>query len=208
MGVGMEMVSHETLPELLLITPEPWADADAGFGASSFDDFLARLDRALESGISLVQLRAKRLDPERFDALARRALNACHARGARLVLNGPAGVQRAVGEAHADGWHLTSEQLMHRSERKLPDAQLLSAACHSEQQLAHAERIGVDFVTVSPVLPTTSHPGAPALGWNRFAELVSRTQLPVYALGGMTRAHCAEARARGAQGIAAISGLW
>jgi thiamine-phosphate pyrophosphorylase len=90
----------------------------------------------------------------------------------------------------------------------LPHSQLLSAACHSEQQLAHAERIGVDFATVSPVLPTASHPGAPALGWNRFAELVSCTRLPVYALGGMTRALCAEARARGAQGIAAITGLW
>ena len=227
------MRNDKALPELLLITPEPSAEA-------GFDAFLARLDQALARGVTLVQLRAKGLHAGRFDLLAARALTICHERGARLILNGPRGELGArqapkevpypqgsrldelagapehvdfgdwgMGELRdADGWHLTSEQLMRCSTRVLSDSKLLSAACHTEQQLEHAERIGVDFVTLSPVLPTASHPGAPILGWKRFGELLTRTRVPVYALGGMTPAHCVKARALGAQGIAAITALW
>jgi thiamine-phosphate pyrophosphorylase len=190
-----------SLPELLLITPEPDADTAPGF-----DDFLKRLDHALASGIALVQLRAKKLDPDHFDVLSAQALRICRERGARLILNGPG---CDFGTVDADGLHLSSERLMRCSKRTASDPKkLLSAACHTEEQLAQAERLGVDLVMLSPVLPTASHPGAPTLGWQRFGELVGRTRVPVYALGGMTRAHLATARAFGAQGIAAITGLW
>jgi hypothetical protein len=39
-------------------------------------------------------------------------------------------------------------------------------------------------------LQTRSHPEAAALGWTRFTELVERTAVPVFALGGMTPADC------------------
>lgn len=226
------------LPELLLITPEPEADADG-----RFESFLHRLDGALARGILLVQLRAKRLDAGRFDELAAQAVAICHGHGARMIVNGPrghAGIVKAPGEpvtsdagieagmqagvkanteasteasieaerADIDGFHLTSAQLMNCSKRLLSDAKLLSAACHDEAQLRQAERVGVDFVTLSPVLPTASHPGAPTIGWQRFGECVAATRVPVYALGGMTREHCAKARALGAQGIASITALW
>ncbi len=190
----------KALPELLLITPEPGADTAPGF-----EDFLERLDRALARGITLVQLRAKGLNPDSFGVLAAQALSICHKHSARLILNGPGG---DFGSVDADGVHLSSERLMRCSRRGVPDSTLLSAACHTEEQLAHAERVGVDLVTLSPVLPTSSHPGAPTLGWQRFGELVAQTCVPVYALGGMTRSHCAKARAFGAHGIAAITGLW
>lgn len=61
-----------------------------------------------------------------------------------------------------------------------------SAACHDARELAEAERIGVDFVYLSPVLATTSHAGAETLGWPRLRALCTATRLPVYALGGMT----------------------
>jgi 8-oxo-dGTP diphosphatase len=54
------------------------------------------------------------------------------------------------------------------------------------------------------VLPTHTHPGAAALGWEQFAELVAEVNLPVYALGGMTKSSLITARQYGGQGIAAI----
>jgi thiamine monophosphate synthase len=46
------------------------------------------------------------------------------------------------------------------------------------------------------------------LGWNGFEALAVRAELPVYALGGLSAADLATARARGAQGIAMIRGAW
>jgi thiamine-phosphate pyrophosphorylase len=48
-----------------------------------------------------------------------------------------------------------------------------------------AERAGADFVFLSPVFPTRSHPGAAALGPIRFGLLARGTHVPVIALGGM-----------------------
>jgi len=61
---------------------------------------------------------------------------------------------------------------------------------------------------LSPVRPTASHPDATPLGWSRFAELVDPVPLPVYALGGLRLEDLDDAIHHGAQGIAAIRGLW
>jgi 8-oxo-dGTP diphosphatase len=58
------------------------------------------------------------------------------------------------------------------------------------------------------VLPTTTHPGAKVLGWDGFAALADQAGLPVFALGGMQPSDLAASFAHGAQGIAAIRGLW
>jgi len=55
-----------------------------------------------------------------------------------------------------------------------------------------------------PVLVTETHPDAASLGWEQFAELVAKVNLPVYALGGMTESSLTIARQSGGQGIAAI----
>jgi 8-oxo-dGTP diphosphatase len=58
------------------------------------------------------------------------------------------------------------------------------------------------------VRPTPSHPGLPGIGWEGVAALREDSALPIYAIGGLDRGDIADARAHGAQGIAAIRGLW
>lgn len=84
----------------------------------------------------------------------------------------------------------------------------LAVSCHDAQELQMAAEIGADFVTLSPVLPTQSHPGAPHLGWRRAAELIELATMPVYLLGGLDANDLDQAQAIGAQGVAGISGLW
>ena len=75
-------------------------------------------------------------------------------------------------------------------------------------ELAHAARIGADFATLSPVHATPGHPRSAPLGWEPFADLVAAARLPVYALGGLEPDDVVAAQMSGAQGIAAIRGLW
>jgi thiamine monophosphate synthase len=108
----------------------------------------------------------------------------------------------------ADGIHLTSGILMQLHKRPLSLTKLVSAACHNEEQLIQAKKIGVDFVTLSSVLPTKTHPEASTLGWENFSKLCKTVKLPIYALGGMRKKDLNLALSYGAQGIAAISALW
>ena len=190
------IISALRLPEHYLITgPDP----------SQAVAFLQRLERALERGIRLVQLRAPGLKAASYRALGRDALACCRSFGARLLLNAEPELALALG---ADGAHLNSRRLALAQARLLPSELWIAASCHTPEQLARAEALGLDFVVLSPVRATPSHPGAQPLGWERFRTLVEPAALPVFALGGMRHSDLALAQQSGAQGIAAIGALW
>lgn len=168
--------------------------------------FLGKLQRALiEDGVRLVQLRAKSLDRDAYLARAEKALALCREHGAQLLLNGEPELLEAVD---ADGIHLTSERLMQLERRPIAEGKWLSASTHDKAQLDQAGRIGCDFVTLSPLRTTPSHPEVAPLGWHDFQQLVETAAMPVFALGGMTRFDADHARAVGAQGIASIRDFW
>ncbi|HCR97702.1 MULTISPECIES: Nudix family hydrolase [Halomonas] len=184
------------LPTEYLITKE---EADE----ARFDTLL---ERALkEDNIRLVQLRAKQLDEAAYLKRAERALRMCHEYGAKLLLNGEPALLEHVD---ADGIHLTSERLMQLDRRPIAEQKWLSASTHDQTQLSKAALLGCDFVTLSPLRTTPSHPEVAPMGWHDFQQLVERAGMPVFALGGMTRFDANHARAVGAQGIASIRDFW
>jgi len=190
------IVTAIRLPDTYLITPpEP----------GGLDGFVASLKAALRRGIRLVQLRLPGLDSGAIERHARNALPLCRDAGARLLIHADWELAEAVG---ADGVHLTAAQLRRLVERPLPPGRLIGASCHDAAELARAEALGIDFAVLGPVLPTASHPGAPHLGWERFAALVERARIPVYALGGLRPDLLDTAWHRGAQGVAGIRGFW
>ncbi|MEJ6656187.1 MAG: thiamine phosphate synthase, partial [Pseudomonas sp.] len=63
-------------------------------------------------------------------------------------------------------------------------------------------------VTLSPVLPTATHPDAAPLGWERAQELIGTVNLPVYVLGGVEPGMRNRAFEIGAQGVAGIRRFW
>jgi len=68
--------------------------------------------------------------------------------------------------------------------------------------------MGVDFVTLSPVQPTLTHPGAQPLGWEQTSTLIDGFSKPVFLLGGVGPAEVEKAWAAGAQGVAGIRAFW
>lgn len=164
-----------------------------------------RLERLAERGLRLIQMRAKGLRPlHRYVAFAKEALASCRARGITLLLNADPFLVEDLG---AEGVHLTAARLMALSARPLRATQWVAASCHDFAELEQAERIGVDFAVLSPVMRTATHHEVHPLGWGQFAGLVDRVNVPVYALGGLDVGDLARARRCGGQGIAAIRGF-
>jgi 8-oxo-dGTP diphosphatase len=184
-----------------LALPPVYAITDvARYGVS---DFMVRLEAALARGVRLIQVRERDMAAAALARFARDVVALGHPRGARVLINGDAALAREVG---ADGVHLRSDQLMRESAR--PRAGLCAASCHDAQELAQAADLHADFVVLSPVLPTRTHPDAPGMGWARFAALAADSPVPVYALGGMQLTALDVAMRHGAHGIALRSGIW
>lgn len=190
------IISALRLPECYLIT---------GADPQAPDRFLDRLDRALARGIRLVQLRAHSLGDEDYAGLVLGAFRLCARYGARLLLNRDLA---SIRELPCHGLHLTARRLTRLTHRPGESRYPVGASCHDARELSHAERLGLDYALLSPVRATLSHPDARPLGWLGFAELAEDAKLPVYALGGLGPDDLEQAFTHGAQGIAAIRGLW
>jgi len=169
------------------------------------DGFLAPLERALKAGARLVQLREPHMPPDEFEEYASLIAGLCHRHGAQLLLNAE---PESMSRCDADGVHLNSKRLAQYSSRPLDDHYWVAASCHNAEELRQAEHLGADFAVLSPVAPTSSHPGAAALGWEAFSRLCAVVNLSVYALGGMRAQDLAQARQAGAQGLAMVSQIW
>ncbi|WAK02827.1 Nudix family hydrolase [Methylobacter sp. YRD-M1] len=161
---------------------------------------LVNLQKILDRGVRLIQARLKAASRQAVEKFIEQAYPLCQERGALLLVNSAV---EAACELDVNGIHLTSRHLMALGQRPV-NIKWLAASCHNLQELRHAQAIGVDFAVLAPVLPTKTHPGKQVLGWQQFAELVSKVNLPTYALGGMSLSCLTTARQAGGQGIAAI----
>ncbi len=80
-------------------------------------------------------------------------------------------------------------------------------SAHDRREALAGIRAGAAVLFVSPVFPTRSHPGAPALGAARAARIGAGLGAAVIALGGMNRRRWLRIRHWGFHGLAAIDAL-
>ncbi|MDO8813077.1 MAG: Nudix family hydrolase [Gallionella sp.] len=181
----------------------PFLYAISNAAELGIEPFMARLEARLDAGLRLMQLREKHLARDALRELAQRVVALAHAHDAKVLLNGDVALAQEVG---TDGVQLTATQLAGLHER--PTVDWCAASCHNAEELRLAEALGCDFVLLSPVLPTLSHPGAPHMGWENFAAIAAGSSIPVYALGGLTRDNMQAAWQHGAHGISLLRQAW
>ena len=165
--------------------------------------FFAALERYLQHGLRLIQVREKQLERTELVGFAKSVIGLARHYGARVVVNGD--VEQAR-EAGTDGLHLSSAALMTCSGK--PENLLCGASCHNALELAHAASLGMDYALLGAVQATRTHPTVQPLGWSKFAKLAANQPMPVYALGGMTPADLHTAWEYGAHGVAMLREVW
>nr|WP_246883218.1 Nudix family hydrolase [Pseudomonas protegens] len=195
-AANQPIVAAARLPAQYLITPE----------GLETPTLLRGMQKAVAQGCKLIQLRAPGgYDPQYRD-LAVDAVGLCAGK-AQLMLKGPF---EWLGDFPSAGWHITAAQLRKYASAGRPFGKdrWLAASCHNAEELSLAQQMDVDFVTLSPVQPTQTHPDAQPLGWQQAEQLISGFNKPVYLLGGVGPAECQQAWAAGAQGVAGIRAFW
>jgi len=191
------IVNALRLPDRYLITPS--------FAPSESRALLDGIERACAAGFRLIQFRQPTWAPDEIVKAAREANAICVHHGAALMINASWIIAERLGLA---GVHVPARIAAALDLRPISRDSWFAISCHDAAELRHAERIGADFATLSPVASTPSHPDVKPLGWDAFAERVAGAALPVYALGGLGADDVASAQAHGGQGAAAIRAFW
>jgi len=179
------------------------------------DQVLARPDfatsalevcEALETREVALHIRGPHTSGRTLTRLARILREPAAACGVTLLVNDRLDVALAV---EASGVHLGSRSIPPTEARRLlGEGRLLGVSVHSESEAVEATRSGADYLFFGPLFETPSHPGAAASGAEVVDRVLSRVDLPVVGIGGVTPQRAATVIASGAHGVAAIRGIW
>ena len=190
------MSPHRTLPPLHVVTD------DAVVARPAFRDDAAAVLQAGGERLCL-HLRAPHASGRRVYEMAAWLRPLASEAGALLLVNDRADVALLWG----DGLQVGSRGLPVAAARRVLGAErLLGASVHAASEASAAAAAGADFLLAGPVWPTPSHPDAAAAGLALVAACAAAA--PTVAIGGVTPARAAEARAAGATGVAAVRGVW
>lgn len=161
---------------------------------------------AAENGATVVQLRAPAWKKKQWLETATALKAVLAPLGVPLIINDQVDVALAVD---ADGVHIGQDDLPVAETRRLigPD-KILGVSVSDFSELAAVPTVGVDYIGIGPIFPTSTKLDAgAATGFEGFGALASAAAWPAVAIGGIKGEHCAALFAAGAQGVAVVSAI-
>jgi len=154
-----------------------------------------------------IQLREKNVTGRELLALACELRKTCTNYGARLLINDRIDVALASG---ADGVHLPADSFSVRDARELlGKSKLIGCSTHTIAEVEAANRAGADFVVFGPVFdPISKSAYGPAAGVGALREACEVSDIPVYALGGITPERIVQLNECEIAGVAVIGAVF
>ena len=185
-------------PIIYLITS---GDANSSNFARERKRILEIIRAAVESSVSLIQIREKQLSARLVFELTTNAAQITSNSKTKLLLNDRADIALAAG---ANGVHLTANSLPAGIIREAFRKDfIVGVSVHSLEKAKTAKLDGADFVTFAPVF-STPNKGAPK-GLEELRRVCgSLAPFPVIALGGLNETNYQSVLDGGASGFAAI----
>jgi thiamine-phosphate pyrophosphorylase len=185
------------------VIPRLWyiTDRARGTGGRSLPQVI---EQGFAGGVGAVVLREPGLADHDLCALAR-SLAPLRRQGLLVLVSRRLDLAAAL---ELDGVHLAADAVPVTEARAFLGPQaLIGYSAHAAVEAQDAARAGANYVTLSPVYPTESKPGAAGRGTDWLREAVSGLAVPALALGGVTAETTGEVLNAGAWGVAAVSAL-
>jgi thiamine-phosphate pyrophosphorylase len=172
-------------------------------GARSCLDIIRK---ALDGGVTMLQLREKTMPRKEFLSYAHEVTRLSRAYRVPLIINDDVALTWA---SDADGVHLGQSDLpIEESRRLLGKDRIIGVSVHTVEEARSAESAGADYVGSGAVFPTGSKSDIRGIigveGLSRIREAVN---IPVVAIGGISRENAAQVMQTGVNGVAILSAI-
>nr|WP_326215019.1 thiamine phosphate synthase [uncultured Oscillibacter sp.] len=183
---------------LYAVTDRAWAaDEDA---------LMDQIAAAIDGGAGIVQLREKHLDHDAFLKEAERFVALCREKGVISIINDAVDIAAAVG---ADGVHVGQSDLAAGRAREVlgPD-KLIGVSAHSVEEALAAQAAGADYLGVGAAFVTGTKADAAPISRDTIRAITAAVDIPVVAIGGISRDNITELAGCGLDGVAVVSALF
>lgn len=170
------------------------------------ESLYSQVKKAIDGGVTFVQLREKELAQEAFykEALEIQAL--CREKNIPFVINDNVALAK---EIDADGVHVGQEDMEAGDVRSLlgPD-KIIGVSAHSVEEALLAEKRGADYLGVGAAFSTNSKKDVSCISHETIRDICQAVQIPVIAIGGINEINVEELKATGICGVAVISAIF
>lgn len=165
-----------------------------------------QVEEALKGGVTFVQLREKNLDDTAFLQEAKEIKELCARFHVPFVINDNVDI---AAEIDADGVHVGQSDMEAGDVRKkLGSDKIIGVSAQTVEQALRAQAHGADYLGVGAVFPTGSKADAVEVSHDTVREICRAVDIPVIAIGGITRENVIELKGTGICGIAVISAIF
>ena len=167
---------------------------------------MEQVEDALKGGATCVQLREKELDEETFlqEAMEMKAL--CEKYQVPFFIND--NVEIAV-KCKADGIHVGQEDMIAAQVRQVVgEDMMIGVSVHSVGEALEAVKNGADCLGVGAMFSTATKTDADVLPKEVLMEICDAVDIPVVAIGGISKENMAELKGTGVDGVALVSAIF
>ncbi|MBQ5709095.1 MAG: thiamine phosphate synthase [Anaerotignum sp.] len=167
---------------------------------------MEQVEDALKGGATCVQLREKELDEETFlqEAVEMKAL--CEKYQVPFFIND--NVEIAV-KCKADGIHVGQEDMAAAKVRQqVGDEMMIGVSVHSVEEALEAVKNGADCLGVGAMFSTATKTDADVLPKQVLRDICAAVDIPVVAIGGISKENMAELKGTAVDGVALVSAIF
>ena len=166
----------------------------------------AQVEKALKGGVTFVQLREKALDEQAFLEEAKEIQKLCAQYHVPFVINDNVEIAAQIG---ADGVHVGQSDMEAGDVReKLGPDRIIGVSAQTVEQAVRAQERGADYLGVGAVFQTGSKADAVKVSHETVRAITEAVDIPVIAIGGITKDNVSELSGTGICGIAVISAIF
>ena len=171
----------------------------------SLESFLAKVETACRSGVTIVQLREKNLTTNQYYQLAKQVKEITDAYQVPLIIDDRLDVCLAVDAA---GLHIGDDELPISVARQvLGPEKILGVTAKTVERALEAEESGADYLGTGAIFPTTTKENAPITLISTLKTICQRVAIPVVAIGGLTSENIDQLIDTGIAGVAVVRDL-
>ena len=149
------------------------------------EEFLHRVEQALQGGVTLLQLREKERSTREYIALAEKVHELAVRYNVPLIIDDRVDVALAMG---AEGVHVGASDMPVAMARKLMGAdKIIGATAKTVPQARDAYAQGADYLGVGAIYPTTTKVKTVLTSTDTLRKICDAVPIPVNAIGGLNR---------------------
>ena len=165
-----------------------------------------QVEAAIRGGATCVQLREKQLPEAELLDEAREIAALCRRYGVPFFVNDNVDVAIACG---ADGVHVGQDDMAASDvRRRVGDRMMIGVSAHSVEEAVTAVRNGADCLGVGAVFATSTKTNVSAMPRETLRAICRAVDVPVVAIGGISRANLPLLAGTGVDGVALVSAIF